>query len=138
MGLPLAGFSLALIAFAFCVWLLVKDRSYWRNQYQTRDKEAREREDHLFDQLLTLKGFRATTEPLKPIGVVRQPALDAEELEIIDSRINERIEAGIMRPSEGVMLAQQVRDGSLTPKQFDRILWQRQQNDYPGSVADID
>lgn len=44
--------SCLLIAFGFCVWLLIKDRKYWRDQYQARDQEAKAREQHLFDQLL--------------------------------------------------------------------------------------
>lgn len=128
-----------LIAFAFCVWFLVKDRNFWRTEYQTRDKEAREREQNLFDQMLRLKGLRATVEPLLPQpAIARSPVLDSEDLEIIDSRINERVEAGIMRPSEGVMLAGQIRDGSLKPVELDRILWKRQREEFPGSIADID
>jgi len=129
-----------LLAFAACVWLLDKDRTFWRDQYRTLAIEAREREKHLFDQLLLVKGFRTTTEPVAPPshGVARQPALDAEDLEIIDSRINERIEAGILTASEGHLWANQIRDGSLTPAQIDRMFRQRQQNEFPGSVADID
>lgn len=140
--LPFAGISLScvlLIAFGAIVWLLIKDGKYWRDQYQTLVQEARTREQQLFDQLLKVKGFRTTTEPLTPQpAIARQPVLDSEDLEIIDSRINERVEAGIMRPSEGMMLATQVRDGSLKPAELDRILWKRQQTEFPGSVADID
>lgn len=128
------------LAFGAIVWLLVRDRKYWRDQYQTVVQEAREREQHLFDQLLRVKGFRATSEPNmpQPHGVMRQPALDSEELEIIDSRINERIEAGIVTASEGHLWANQLRDGSLTPAQLDRLFIKRQQTQFPGSVADID
>lgn len=132
-------FSFVLIAFGAIVWLLIKDRKYWRDQYQTLVQEARTREQQLFDQLLKVKGFRTTTEPLTPQPAIKhQPALDSEDLEIIDSRINERVEAGIMRPSEGMMLATQIRDGSLKPGELDRILWKRQREEFPGSVADID
>lgn len=135
----LACLSFVVVAFGSCAWLLIKDRKYWRDQYQARDQEAKAREQHLFDQLLKVKGFRTTTESLTPApAITRQPALDAEDLEIIDSRINERVEAGIMTPSEGFMLAGQVRNGAKTPAEIDRILWQRQQSQYPGSVADID
>lgn len=123
----------------FCVWFLVKDGNFWRNEYQTRDREGREREQHLFDQLLRVKGFRATSEPNAPQpAIARRPALDAEDLEIIDSRINERVEAGIMTPSEGWMLASDVRAGKVKTADADRILWQRQKNEFPGSIADID
>lgn len=136
-------FSCALIAFGFCVWFLVKDRNFWRNEYQTRDREAREREKALFDEMLRLKGVAPLSQStLPPPAITRKPALDADDLEIIDSRINERVEAGIMTPSEGWMLADQVRTGTKTPKEADAILWKRQwaqqQADYPGSVADID
>ena len=135
-----ACFSPVLLAFAACVWLLDKDRKFWRDQYQTLANEARQREQQLFDQLLKSKGFRTTTEPLtaQPHGVPRQPALSPDDLAIIDDRINERIEAGVITPSEGYMWAGQVRDGSKTPADIDRMLWQRQSQDYGGSVADID
>lgn len=142
MPLPLFVVLLAflLAAFGAVVWLLIKDRKYWRDQYQTVVQEARKREQQLFDQLLKSKGFRTTAEPLtpQPHGVRHQPALDAEDLEIIDSRINERIEAGVIRASEGHLWANRIRDGSLTPAQLDRIFFKRQQTEYPGSVADID
>lgn len=128
-----------MIAQGFCVWLLFKDRKYWQEQYQTRDREAREIERHLSDQLLRRSGLRATTEPNAPQpAIARSPSLSAEDLAIVDDRINERVEAGIMRPSEGFMLAKQLRDGVVTTAQVDRILWQRQQKDLNGSVADIE
>src|SRR5262245_14434832 len=139
--LPLALSLLALlIAFGFCVWFLVKDRNFWRNEYRARDQEARQREQHLFDQLLVRTGNRATTEPAAPQshGAPRQHALDAEELEIIDSRINERVEAGVITANDGHMWARQLRNGSITPAQMERMLWNTQKNEFPGSVADID
>lgn len=131
--------SFVLTAFGLCVWFLVKDRNFWRNEYQARDREGRQREQQLFDQLLRVKGFRTTSEPTTPQpAIARQPALDAEDLEIIDSRINERVEAGIMTPSEGWMLATQVREGKMKTADLDRVLWKRQQTEFPGSIADID
>jgi len=135
IALLLAGMA----AFCFCCWLLIKDRKYWRDQYQQRDQEARAREQHLFDQLLRLKGFRATIEPNMPqSAIAHAPALDAEELAIIDDRINERVEAGVLTASEGHLWANQLRQGSLTPSQIERMLFSRQRNEFPGSVADID
>lgn len=132
-------FSFVLIAFGAFVWLLIKDRKYWRDQYQTLVQEARQREKALFDEMLRLKGVQPMSKSTLPQPAIKhQPALDSEDLEIIDSRINERVEAGIMRPSEGMMLATQIRDGSLKPGELDRILWKRQQTEFPGSVADID
>lgn len=94
---------------------------------------------HLYDKLLVSRGFRATVEPNIPQpAIARQPALDAEDLEIIDSRINERVEMGVMTPSEGWMLAKDVREGRKTTTEVDRVLWSRQKNEFPGSVADID
>lgn len=131
--------SCLLIAFGVGVWLLIKDRKYWRDQYHALAQEAREREKRLFDQLLLVKGFRTTAEPLTPPpAITRKPVLDSEDLEIIDSKINERVEAGIITSSEGWRLADQARNGSKTTADIERILWNRQRNDYPGSVADID
>ena len=131
--------SFVVVAFGFCVWFLVKDRNFWRNEYRARDQEARQREQHLFDQMLRIKGFRATSEPTTPQpAVARAPVLDSEDLAIIDDRINERVEAGIVTPSEGYLWASQIRNGNLKPAELDRIFWKRQQNQFPGSVADID
>lgn len=131
--------AVLLASFLFCVWLVVKDRNFWRAEYQTRDKEGRERERQLFDQMLVLKGFRATSAPMTPQpAIARAPVLDSEEMEIIDARINERVEAGIMTPTEGWMLADQARNGAKSIAEIDRILRQRMQNEFPGSVADID
>lgn len=135
--------SFLLLAFGAGVWLLLRDRKYWRDQYQALAQEAREREKGLFDQLLLVKGFRTTAEPVTPPpAITRKPALDADDLEIIDSRINERVEAGVMTPTEGWMLAEQARNGAKTTKDIDAILWKRQleqqRQDYPGSIADID
>src|SRR5262245_39533651 len=83
-------FYLSILALIFVslsfVWLLVKDRNFWRDKYQARDKEAREREQHLFDQMLRLKGFRATVESNTPTPHVRKSFIDPEEMEIIESR----------------------------------------------------
>jgi len=136
MLLPLSCLSFVVVAFAFCVWFLVKDRNFWRNEYRARNQKAEEREAHLFDQMLRLKGFRATSEPNAPAPHVRKASLDPEELAIIEDRISERVEAGIMKPSEGFAWANQLRNGSVTPAQIDQILWQKR--DHPGSVADID
>lgn len=135
--------SVVVVAFGSCVWFLVRDRNFWRTEYRTRDTDARLREQQLFDQLLRVKGFRPASEPLTPPpAIAKAPALDPDDLDIIDSRINERVEAGIMTPSEGWMLAEQARSGAKTTKEIDAILWKRQwgqqQKDYPGSVADID
>lgn len=128
-----------LIAFASCVWLLVKDRNFWRAEYQTLAREARQREKQLFDQMLVLKGFRATSEPTTPQPAApRMATLSPEDLEIIDDRINERVEAGIMTPSEGWMLSDAARTGAKTTAEVDRILFQRGRQQFPGSVADID
>lgn len=136
-------FSCALIAFGFCVWFLVKDRNFWREQYQTRDREGKERDRALFDEMLRLKGIQPISKPATPPPAIRrQSVLDSDDLEIIDSKINERVEAGIMTPSEGWMLADQVRTGAKTTKDIESILWRRQfdqqRQGYPGSVADID
>jgi len=127
--------SCSYLAVGVLVWFLAKDRGYWRREYQTRDRAAREREEHLFDQLLRLKGFRSTNESNMPQPAIARPAsLSSEDLAIIDDRINERVEAGIFTPSEGWMLANDVREGRKTTGEVDRILWQRQQKEYPGSV----
>ena len=131
--------SFLLLAFGFCVWFLVKDRNFWRNEYQSRNREAKEREQHLFDQMLRIKGMRALSESNVPQPhPAVQRRLDAEEIEIIEDRINERIAAGIMKPSVGHSWIGDLRNGTVTPAQMDRVLWQSSQKDYPGSVADID
>lgn len=132
-------FSCLLLACLSCVWFLVKDRNFWRNEYRTRDREGRDRERQLFDQMLLLKGFRSTSAPTMPQpSIAKSSALSPEDLEIIDDRINERVEAGIMTPSEGWILADQVRNGTKTTAEADRLLWKRSQKEFPGSVADID
>ncbi len=131
--------SCLLIASGAIIWFLIKDRNFWRDQFQALAQEARVREQNLFDQMLRLKGLRPTSEPTTPQpAIARALVLDSDDLDIIDARINEHVEAGIMTPSEGWMLADQVRTGTKTTAEVDRILWKRSREEFPGSVADID
>ena len=132
------------------VGVLYRDRQHWISRHEARDAEARadlrardtearEREAHLFDQLLRAKGFRATSEPLTPqmpIGGNRITA-SPEDISVLQDRIAERTELGLLTAGEGLQLLQDMAYGKKTLAEVDRVLWQRQIDSFAGSVADI-
>lgn len=131
-------FLLALFVLLFCLscgWIfrmLVADRDYWRNQHaallqQAREAEtaARQRERHLFDQMLLLKGFRTPEQPLtvntkdqlRPVS-----PLSSDEMDVLTDRIAEWQEVGILSPADALKYHQRVTAGEMTPGELDREL----------------
>lgn len=124
--------------FSVAGYILFRDREHWHGLYQARDREARAREDKLYDQLLKVKGFRLVNEPLTPQMPDRAPLiLNNEDIDVMQDRIGERVELGIMTPSEALNLIQDMRTGQKSQAEIDRVLRQRQLDNLNGSVADI-
>lgn len=128
-----------LLAASVVIVFSLRDRNYWRGQYQKLDTESREREHWLYDQLLASRSFRTVGKPLEPTGQRSSvPVISEDDTEIMADRISERIELGMMTAGEGQMLLNDVRFGKRTAGELDRILWQRQSANLNGSVGDIE
>jgi hypothetical protein len=129
----------AVPALVFVVYRLWRDCEYWRAQYQALDQKAREREQHLFDQMLKIKGFRevgSNLQPTKPAASA-YPVVSEDDMEVLVDRVNERIEHNMITGGEAQILIQDVKYGKKTMAEVDKILWKRQQEAYTGSVQDV-
>lgn len=128
-----------LLSASVVVCFSLRDRNYWRGQYQKLAEESREREKQLYDQLLLAKGFRQVSDPLKPVpSKSTSPVLGEEDTEHIADRISERVELGLLTAGEGQQLLGDVRFGKRSQGEIDRILWERQRSGLNGSVGDIE
>ena len=126
------------MALAFCT-LLWRDREFWRSRYQERDKEAISLQKNLLDQMLLLKGYRKAGDDLEPKPTPRKaPVMDVDGLQLMHSRMQERVEVGTMTPSELAMLSHELATGSRSADSIDRILRDRDQQMWGGSVAEIE
>lgn len=120
------------------VFLLWKDRDYWRSQYQTLDRESRERERHIFDQQLLKSGLRPVGDNLKPVKAASAyPVLGEGDIEILTDKVNERVEHNIITYGEATQLISDAMYGKKTTAEVDRVLWERQQASLLGSVVDV-
>jgi hypothetical protein len=131
----------SMLAAAAVVIFLWKDRDYWRGQYQKLNEESRERERWFADQLLAVKGYRPVGDASKPTPARSiAPALSDEDAEILNDRIRERFEAGLIGAGEAEQLFADAKFGRVKMSEVDRILAARVRADAEsnGSVADIE
>lgn len=116
---------LALVGFG--VYLLAQDRAYWRSQYQELQAESRQREKHLFDEILLAKSVRPTTAPrqLMPAReeVEKKDIVNEDDFLIAKDRIQEYAEAGHITPSTLAELTMRLESGEITNAELDRELW---------------
>jgi len=122
-----------------CCLLLWRDREFWRKRYQERDAEAISLQKNLFDQMLLLKGFRQSDESLEPkLPPQRVPIVDVDGLELMNSRMQERVHAGTLMPSELAALSYELATGKRSADSIDRILRERDAQMWAGSVAEVE
>lgn len=127
------------LAASVVILFSLRDRNYWRSQYQKLDETSRERERWLYDQLLAVRGFRTVGKPLEPTGQRSSvPAISEDDAEVMADKISERVEVGLMTAGEGQMLLNDAKFGKRTMGEIERILWQRQSQNLNGSVGDIE
>ena len=137
--MPDAGLLVSGLCALAVIGLLGWDRHRWRALYFELDRQSRERERHLFDQLLLKNQGRVVGSQLQPVKAESSPypTIGEEDMDILNDRINEYVEAGKLGYGEAAQLARDAQYGAKTKAQIDNILFERQRELYTGSVADV-
>lgn len=106
--------------------------------YQERDKRAIEEREHLFNQLLMLKGGKPPDQPLvmtRP--VVERPSISDEERAYCENVIGEAANLKIITHTEGTRLLSELNVGRLSRKGLDDIVAKWRQPQFEGSILEI-
>lgn len=120
------------------IFFLYRAMLHWQHLYLEAKSNYESREAHFLDQLLVRNSLRPTSMPFEAANTASQAPVPPresgdDEMRILEDRVVERVEVGMMTPLAGQELIRQLRSGELSKAELDMQLWTAQRGNLPSS-----